>query len=415
MTFLDRPDRILKALPFITGKATWDAAGRADNGSHSYPFDLWRTVTPAGTARPATASASADADAVFVETHLHKWYAAFADVDGDRIVARADAADLQVQGFRSRSNHTGGDTDGDATTLTLVMNNLAFARNGNRTVTLSWPAEVLVAASVITIKRLYWDEATATPQLELATLESSNGVGGGTVPSQLELRPAELVVLRLSINTSAAVGATDVDGTAAATGRTINEQTVYPDRVLQPMASSPDAAAGAPYRFVVPNRTRVVTMRVRVGFGGSAGSTMGSEAAFARTVAGMGIKVGGVACKVQMTSTSFLARFPRNISCVPPCTRRAMCPARRPRSSDADWCWQSDVVPDSGLQVDPARQVAGPLHINAKDFTYFTSIEVEATGPITVASGEVEVLVWSTAGDHSTVASTVVLTVLTAE
>ena len=430
MTFLDRPDRILKALPFIVGKATWDAAGRANNASHSYPFLLWRTMPPPGAAHPENTPAkteptSADSaewmGAVFVETHLHKWYAAFADLDGDRFVlltwacfgpplvfisfvlcphthdacrfrhgvrvcrmlnmracnpifgacfaasqiVRSDTADLQVHGFCSSANQT----DGNATTLTLVINNLAFARGSNRTVALSWPAAMAAttsSASVIDVKRLYWDETTATPQLDVA-----NSVGGTAVPSQLELRPAELVVLRVSTG-SARFGA-DVDATpSAAAGRTINEQTVYPDRLLQPMASS--EAAAAPYMFRLPasttpagTTTRAGTtpadassMRVRVGFGGSAASTADSKAAFARTVASMAIKVGGVACK-----------------------------------------------------VDPVRQIAGPLHVNAKDFTYFTSIEVEAPSAISAAPEKVEVLVWSAAADNSTVVSTVVLTVLT--
>ena len=56
MHFLDRPDRILKALPFIVDKALWDQAGFANNASRSYPWVLWRKVTlpAAGQARSSS-------------------------------------------------------------------------------------------------------------------------------------------------------------------------------------------------------------------------------------------------------------------------------------------------------------------------------------------------------------------------
>ena len=57
MEFLDRPDRIIKALPFIVGKATWSAPSRGNNGSHSNPWVLWRTMRPPGS-DPANKSES---------------------------------------------------------------------------------------------------------------------------------------------------------------------------------------------------------------------------------------------------------------------------------------------------------------------------------------------------------------------
>ena len=67
MHFIDRPDRILKALPFITGKAIWSPASRANNASHSYPFALWRTLT-----RPGGDPENKN-HRIYALTHLHKF------------------------------------------------------------------------------------------------------------------------------------------------------------------------------------------------------------------------------------------------------------------------------------------------------------------------------------------------------
>ena len=103
MSFLSRPDKILRALPFITNKATWDNEGMVNNATNSYPFVLWRNVTTAEAARhlqgrgrnshprgsvqqglPAvTMSATSglesagEAGWVWLPTELHKWYAAW--------------------------------------------------------------------------------------------------------------------------------------------------------------------------------------------------------------------------------------------------------------------------------------------------------------------------------------------------
>ena len=152
--FLSRPDRILRALPFIVNKASWDKSGMANNASQSYPFVLWRNVTTAaalehfqqkeagiirtknsnarqqqqqrgpqqrGPAAGAAAAAAAGtttsepdqsvkvqvaalatagaAGWVWLPTELHKWYEAWQDLDGERFSAQSNSANILVHGF----------------------------------------------------------------------------------------------------------------------------------------------------------------------------------------------------------------------------------------------------------------------------------------------------------------------------
>ena len=457
MAFLDRPDRILKALPFIVGKATWDAAGRANNASHSYPFVLWRAVVPPG-ADPANQSA-----AVYVKTHLHKWYAAFADLGGERFVVRSDDAMVQAQGFRSSSPASTATTT--SVVWTLVINNLAFQQDGNKTVGLSWPAlpggvdHSTAPVQVLDTKRLYWDAMAGAPALDVQQ-------GGGDVPALLELRPAELVVIRVRAD----LLQRGVPGGPG--GRSIDEQTYYSPRLLEPLAVSRAAAAARPFAFTpLPGTTSAgagtgsaaahsstVAMRVRVGFGGSATSTAASEAAFARTVAGLNVVVGGVECAVdparQVAGTPPLWPLGACWKSPTPCFGSQLV---APLGQSGGCCFgagrnvrqamrfsvtahglllvtRKAAQSDGACHVDPTHPhlvcfacfacfacvlASGPLHVNAKDYTYFTSIQVEvpaAALPRQAGTGTdagVVVVVWSEGADGTSVVSTVVLTVVT--
>ena len=86
MTFLERPDRILKALPFIVDKATWHAQGMKNNASQSYPQAMWRNVNNE-----------------WQLTHLHKFYGAWRDFGGERFDARSDNAHIQVHAAARRT------------------------------------------------------------------------------------------------------------------------------------------------------------------------------------------------------------------------------------------------------------------------------------------------------------------------
>ena len=336
MEFLRRPDRILKALPFITGKATWNAASRANNASHSYPFLLWRTLTPSG-ADPNNSS-----QWLFVQTYLHLWFNMMQDLDGDRVAVVSDSADVQAHAFY------------DGSRLQIVLNHLTFAEGTNRTIQLKWPSDFRPQASKTSeLKRMFWSIEDGNPLMTTQALVQP--------PTQVHLGPSELVVLTVPL-------------TSGEPTHQIDERTYYSEILIQPMAATRSWAS--PYTFSMvgykgrgaeayPAGThgvtvgvRMVSMRVRVGFGGSGSSTEDAIAAFYHTAAALSIEVDGVPCV-----------------------------------------------------VDYVRQIAGRLHVDSKDFTYFTSIEV----PIPIDqldqdAMERRVLVWSEAAHRATV-STVVLVV----
>eukprot|EP01050_Picozoa_sp_SAG11_P016527 SAG11_NODE_2264_length_3606_cov_1.320217_1_plen_1087_part_00 len=332
MHFLDRPDRILKALPFIVGKATWNAASKANNGSHSYPWLLWRTVTPTG--------ADPESTTVFLETHLHKWFELFADLDGERFLAHSDDATVQVQAFRS------------ANRWQVVLNNLAFSEDSGTTVQLHWDDELLgdelhvVPVVSAQVQRLHWNETAGSPLLDDQTLPSM------VLPTQLELRPAEALILTVET----AVPLTNNDHQSR-TVRTVDETTFYSERILHPLPST--KASAEPYLFtetIVNSSSQAVTfMRVRVGFGGTASSLEDSEKAYHVAAAAMNVEVDGVACT-----------------------------------------------------VDYSKQVAGPLHINKKDFTYLTAIDVDVPMPA-ASTADRSVLVWSEGARDTTVTAVVLV------
>lgn len=327
MEFLRRPDRILKALPFISGKATWNAASRANNASHSYPFLLWRTLTPLG-GDPNNSS-----QWLFVQTQLHLWFKMMQELDGDRVAIVSDSADVQVHAFRNGSR------------LQVMLNHLGFAEGSSRTVQLKWPSDLLLQQSkTAEIKRMFWSVDDGTPAVSTQAL--------GQLPTEVQLGPSDLVVLTFSVN-------------SATPTHQIDERTYYSPAIIEPMAITRSQAR--PYNFSTasdkaPRGAAVAgtmsSMRVRVGFGGPGSSIEDATAAFYRASAALSIEVDGVPCVVDYT-----------------------------------------------------RQTAGRLHIDSKDFTYFTSIEVAVPiGELDNDATERSVLVWSEASHMATI-STVVLVV----
>ena len=95
MQLLARPDRIVKAIPFIVDDASWY------HGPGQYPWRLW--WRDAKTRR-------------LVESHLAKFYAAWAGVSGTYLRCSTDDTNVQVVAFRQ--------PDGN---LLVVLNNLLSA------------------------------------------------------------------------------------------------------------------------------------------------------------------------------------------------------------------------------------------------------------------------------------------------
>jgi hypothetical protein len=258
MSFMDRPDRILKALPFIVDKASWDQAGMADNASASYPFVLWRNV-----------SGSDASNFSWAPTHLHKFYAAWRDVDGERFAAQSDDANVQVQAFATASNWT------------VALNNLNHT--GAARVALAWPAlPAGCAVDRVTVRRLFWDASAGAPALTDAVLAP-----GAALPASVVLNAADLVIVAARFVASGGPGLRRRAAPAATS--VVDVSTLHSARLLAPLASSPAAAANASYVFALRGATPA---RVRVSVGGPESAR---EAAFAA----LRIVVNGAECAVD--------------------------------------------------------------------------------------------------------------------
>ena len=79
MSFMERPHQILKAVPFITGKATW----YSNNTGYPYPHVILK---------PAE-------DGTWEYTHLAKYYELWSDVNGNRVGSTSDDIDLQIDAY----------------------------------------------------------------------------------------------------------------------------------------------------------------------------------------------------------------------------------------------------------------------------------------------------------------------------
>jgi hypothetical protein len=242
MSFMDRPDRILKALPFIVNKALWDKPDMADNSSHSYPFQLWRNVT------------GSDGAASWEPTHLFKFYKMWRFFQGRRFAAAIDHADVQVQAFATARGVLGSD-------WSVAVNNLNHTATAS--VALAWPP-LPAGASVllVTTRRLVWDAAAGAPAIRTES-------GQQAPPAAIALGPAELaiVTVRLTAATSGVLAPT----------ATVDLRTLHSPRLLAPLASSAAAAAAAPYTYSLASDE--APCRLRVGLGGPDSST--SDAALA--------------------------------------------------------------------------------------------------------------------------------------
>lgn len=79
MTFMDHPDRLLKVIPFILGKAMWTYSADRE-GDDANPFLLWRMK----------------ADGSFVETELSLFYRYWKGVQGEWRASRSSNPDVRV-------------------------------------------------------------------------------------------------------------------------------------------------------------------------------------------------------------------------------------------------------------------------------------------------------------------------------
>jgi hypothetical protein len=264
MQFMNRPDRFVKAIPFIVGKAIWhvksDTETPTDSSTTPYPFTLWRNTK-------RQKSGKNKATDVWTETHLHKFYQFWEELpDGaQRFAVGSDNANVQVQGFRSV-----GAAAGSISTLFVAINNLQPFKAGHSPtkVDLSWLVEGIDGGS---LKRLFFDRTTRTPTLTNARLD--------VVPQYISLMPEEMVLIKLEVLQSTQTWSKDVE-----TVETYQStQTVDKLDYTRP-------ANGMPFPTLPTKVTGMVTARISIG---------GENKNWAAALAALNVEISGLPCTVK--------------------------------------------------------------------------------------------------------------------
>ena len=254
MTFLERPDRILKALPFIVDKATWHVQGSQNNASQSYPQAMWRKVSNE-----------------WQITHLHKFYGMWRDFGGKRFPARSDHAQVQVH---AAVRHVAA-----LANWTVAVNNADHLVPTR--VHLAWPLLPTGATVVgVSVRRLAWDSVEEIPTMTDTHEEQS------VLPTILLLAPAELALVTVHVEAAAAA-------VLAATKR-INTLTFPSPQQLVPLPTTAAAANNVPFRFLGVLAGGATPLSVRVSLGGPAENRTA-------ILMKLNIVVNGVACVVDPT------------------------------------------------------------------------------------------------------------------
>ncbi|MEM6698504.1 MAG: Ig-like domain-containing protein, partial [Bacteroidota bacterium] len=155
LTFADRPQHILSALPFVIVKAEW---GRLPDGT-PYPWRLMRQAK----------EKNGETGDHWVFTEIVKFYQLWSDVRGKRVDIVSSDPDIQTNAFVNENK------------LYVVLNNLYFDET-------SLDLKVLErygnAIQNVKVKHLHLNDAGDAPVLEeenFSTLESVNIGGEGTI------------------------------------------------------------------------------------------------------------------------------------------------------------------------------------------------------------------------------------------
>ncbi|WP_111708305.1 beta-agarase [Lutibacter citreus] len=160
MSLLDKPDRLLKAVPFITGKGSWFYSDTRNSEGNPYPWVILRKLK----------------DGTYKYTHLKKFYELWKDVEGNRIDIHSNNPDIQVNAFAKTNK------------IYVAINNLI---DKEQQVNLEFLNSSINQVNNITIKRLYLADS-GIPKLVLFTNNSS--------VNKLELKKGETVILEIDVD-----------------------------------------------------------------------------------------------------------------------------------------------------------------------------------------------------------------------
>lgn len=194
MSLLDKPDRLLKAVPFITGKATWFYKDSRNPDGHPYPWVLLRKGK----------------NGAYKYTHLRKFWQLWKGVQGKRIYATSNNPDIQVHAFANKNKGY------------VALNNLAGEA---QTINIDYLNTSNQLVNNLTIKRSY-NNKNGTPKLVFFTNEKA--------AKELTLKPGETIIL-------------DYDLADYTFSNVIKENNYYAKTCLQ------EIKANAPITFTVNN------------------------------------------------------------------------------------------------------------------------------------------------------------------
>ncbi|SFC01314.1 hypothetical protein SAMN04489722_101455 [Algibacter lectus] len=160
MSLLDKPDRLLKAVPFITGKAAWFYKSEENKKGHPYPWVLIRKTK----------------NETYEYTHLKKFWELWKDVNGNRIYTTSNNPDIQVNAFSEKEK------------AYVAINNLA---DNEQTINLDYLKQSKALIKNLTIRRSFISE-NGIPQL--LYVKEKNTL------SEITLQAGETIILDYDIN-----------------------------------------------------------------------------------------------------------------------------------------------------------------------------------------------------------------------
>jgi len=155
MGFLNKPDRLLKAIPFIAGESNWFYKDKRNPDKHAYPWAMIRKAK----------------DGSKVYTDLIKFYELWKDVNGKRIDITSNNPDIQAHAFVNDKK------------AYISLNNLD---NLEQKVSLDFINNGLENIEKITIRRLFTTKE-GIPKLQYST--NTNSI------KELLLKVGETVIL----------------------------------------------------------------------------------------------------------------------------------------------------------------------------------------------------------------------------
>lgn len=210
MSLLDKPDRLLKAIPFITGKANWFYKSAENPNGYPYPWVLIKK----------------DANGNDEYTHLKKFWELWKNVEGKRIYATSTNPDIQVNGFINK------------TKAYVALNNLDDA---NQTVNLNFLNSSENSIKNLTIRRSYVSDSGQPKLVFFTNAEPLN---------HIELKKDETVILEY-----------DIDETPIA--KTSKESNYYTKQCLIPIKENTPIVLE--FDNVVTTKTGHATLKMGLG------------------------------------------------------------------------------------------------------------------------------------------------------